>query len=105
MTAKKIAREIINYLVNHKSQLMASPPADLVAHHTLSMVTAIVENLAQIASIEAKRLNKGFTQEDQRNIDHLQAQLLQRIDIMLQKTPMEVLAWVIHAIFLAALKL
>ncbi len=94
---------IIKTIMDRKGEIEQKLGIDagrIVTQHLVD----VVKILFDIATIEARRLSGGYTKEKAEDIQHLTAQLMQHLDVLINVTPMESLAWLLSlALEIAAL--
>ena len=89
-------QEVRNYLTENRDELNKRVGSAEVAQSILSLIANIITAYSTIAAIEAKKLDGLYTEEDARDVEHLHAQVMQYLDLIVNKAPTEVLGWLIH---------
>lgn len=93
------------FIEQHRSEIVEKAGGKVAADKIISRMLDIAKIAWDTAQIELKRLTGGYNEEQAHNIEHLKAQAVQNIDLLINDCPADLLSLVIWFILNIVLKI
>lgn len=97
--------DVIAYVRSHRDIISQKVANGAIGAKISVRLEDMIRILDSIAHIESKQLFGTFENEDRVNVEHLRTQLYQNVDLLIQETPREALAWLLSFLMRVVLRI